>query len=96
MRLALLFLVVTRTRPFVYLVTHSDGAWHVWLAGSATTARVHATREEAIRDGQRCAEASTPSQLRIHDEDGTLEVARNFYGRVRAGSGVYAHPPRPR
>ena len=68
----------TGTRT-VFHVTTRDGKWVVTREGYPTGEYdSFETKEEAIKRARTEAQQQTPSQVRVHRADGTIEDADNF------------------
>lgn len=60
----------------IYRVQWINGAWHVTHQGASLSS--HSTKESAIGAGIQVAKANQPSQLVIHNKDGSIETEYTY------------------
>jgi hypothetical protein len=73
---------VTAAEKTTYHVFLDNGRWHVSVDNRAREWGDFASKEEAIREAKLLADAATPSEVVVHESDGSV-------------TNEYRHRPRP-
>lgn len=62
----------------VYHILPHAGGWQVRGEGAKRASSVHPTKDEAIAYGRQLAQKHELSQLKIHKQDGTIEMEHTY------------------
>ena len=60
-------------------VVYKDSLWRVEVVGEFAARSTHAVKAEAVKEGRRVGKSLVPSELYIHNMDGTI-AERETYG----------------